>query len=80
MFYYLTVLLLHSPHQGILHRYYPLIRILYFAFHTNHIIFKLRGDITQEVYELSNSAASCGRSSVNALNESHVCPLLFAVW
>ena len=27
------------PH--ILHRYYPLIRILYIAFYTNHIIFKL---------------------------------------
>ena len=40
----------------------------------------LRGNIAQEVYELSNSAASCSRSSFNALYESHACPLSFAVW
>ena len=41
---------------------------------------QIRGNIAQEVYELSNSAASCSRSSFNALYESHVCPLSFAVW
>ena len=40
----------------------------------------VRGNIAQEVYELSNSAASCSRSSFNALYESHVCPLSFVVW
>ena len=40
----------------------------------------VRGNIAQEVYELSNSAASCSRSSFNALYESHACPLSFAVW